>query len=122
MVRRRASRHGEAGFTTDPAQQVPFFVAQIIWTFDQADQPYVIADGAPAEDRFAEGGPLAVAATDLRADEPPRLHALQRITGGDGRTASSLRWGLRSMPEQTASPYHAAGVRWPGGDVSAGPG
>lgn len=75
--------------TTDPHSR-QLLAAQIIWTLARADirGPYVInADGAPLEDRFAEGwttSDVAATATDLAA----RLRrvgtlACRRPLGGD---------------------------------------
>lgn len=105
--------------TTDPHSR-QLLAAQIIWTLARADirGPYVInADGAPLEDRFAEGGPLPMSRPPTRGGRRCRRGVArlgERITGGDGRTAShpcpGPSDGCRS---RRRPPYHAAGVRWP---------
>ena len=87
--------------TTDPHSR-QLLAAQIIWTLARADirGPYVInADGAPLDDRFAEGWTTSdVAATDPGVADGAGARvarAGQRITGRPGRTA--LHDGARGI-------------------------
>ena len=96
--------------STDPHSR-QLLAAQIIWTLARSDikGPYLInADGAPLDDRFAEGWQATdVAATDPGAADGASagLHAL---VGGslmflDGQRATRVPGAFGSMPDQRAA-------------------
>ena len=101
---------------TDPHSK-QLLAAQLIWTLSRAgiNGPYVInADGAPLEDRFADGWDTGdVAATDPGAVDGAAagLHAL---VGGslvflDGQRAPRVQGTFGSMPGQIAASLSRTG-------------
>ncbi|MFZ0833053.1 MAG: MtrAB system accessory lipoprotein LpqB [Mycobacterium sp.] len=96
--------------TTDPHSR-QLVAAQFIWTFARADinGPYVInADGAPLDDRFANGWEATdVASTDPGADDGAAagLHALVggTLVSVQNETAPQMPGSFGQMPEQKAA-------------------
>ena len=96
--------------TTDPRSR-QLLAAQIIWTLARSDirGPYVInADGAPLDDRFADGWTTSdVASTDPGAADGAGagLHAL--INGSlvalDGQHTTPVGGAFGRMPDQTGA-------------------
>src|SRR5262249_11843430 len=91
--------------------------AQIIWTLARADitGPYVInADGAPLDDRFANGWEATdVASTDPGADDGAAA-GLHGLIGGslvsvDGETAPRVPGSFGQMPDQRAAVFSRTG-------------
>ncbi|MDI3314837.1 MAG: MtrAB system accessory lipoprotein LpqB [Mycobacterium sp.] len=104
--------------TTDPHSR-QLVAAQIIWTLARADikGPYVInADGAPLDDRFADGWTTSdVAATDpgVADGAGAGVHAL---VGGllvalDGQHSVPVPGDLGRIPDQTAAALSRSGHR-----------
>ena len=96
--------------TTDPHSR-QLLAAQIIWTLARADikGPYVInADGAPLDDRFADGWNASdVAATDPGAADGAAagLHALVdgSLVSLDGQHTATVPGAFGRMPDQTGA-------------------
>ncbi len=96
--------------TTDPHSR-QLVAAEIIWTFARADitGPYVInADGAPLDDRFANGWEATdVASTDPGADDGAAagLHALVSgtLVSVENDNAPRMPGSFGQMPEQKAA-------------------
>jgi len=96
--------------TTDPHSR-QLVAAQIIWTFARADitGPYVIiADGAPLDDRFANGWEATdVASTDPGADDGAAagLHALVggSLVAVENDNTPQMPGSFGQMPEQKAA-------------------
>jgi len=96
--------------TTDPHSRA-LVAAQIIWTFARAGLagPYVInADGAPLDDRFANGWEATdVASTDPGADDGASagLHALigGSLVAVDGDNAPRMPGAFGQMPDQKSA-------------------
>jgi hypothetical protein len=102
--------------TTDPHSR-QLLAAQIIWTLNRAgiNGPYVInADGAPLDDRFAEGWNTSdVAATDPGSD-PGAAAGLHALIGGslvslDGQKAPRVAGSFGQMPDQTSATLSRSG-------------
>ncbi|MBS4729051.1 MtrAB system accessory protein LpqB [Mycobacterium sp. SM1] len=104
--------------TTDPHSR-QLVAAQIIWTLARADikGPYVInADGAPLDDRFADGWTTSdVAATDpgVAAGESAGVHALVdgSLVALDGQHSAPVPGELGRMPDQTGAALSRSGRR-----------
>ncbi|QUR66632.1 MtrAB system accessory lipoprotein LpqB [Mycobacterium spongiae] len=104
--------------TTDPHSR-QLLAAQIIWTLARADVggPYVInADGAPLEDKFAEGWTTSdVATTDPGVADGASvgLHALVdgSLVALDGQTVSTVPGAFGQMPGQTGATLSRSGRR-----------
>lgn len=102
--------------TTDPHSR-QLLAAQIIWTLARADirGPYVInANGAPLEDRFAEGWTTSdVAATDpgVADGAAAGLHALVNgsLVAMDAQRVTPVPGAFGRMPEQTAAAVSRSG-------------
>ena len=102
--------------TTDPHSR-QLLAAQIIWTLARADirGPYVInADGAPLDDRFADGWNTSdVAATDPGAADGAGagLHALINgsLVGLDGQRATNVPGAFGRMGDQTGAALSRSG-------------
>ncbi|MFV0495896.1 MtrAB system accessory lipoprotein LpqB [Mycobacterium sp.] len=102
--------------TTDPHSR-QLLAAQIIWTLARADirGPYVInADGAPLEDRFAEGWTTSdVAATDPGAADGAGagMHALVEgsLVSLDGQHATEVPGAFGHMGDQTGAALSRGG-------------
>ncbi len=96
--------------TTDPHSR-QLLAAQIIWTLARADirGPYVIsADGAPLDDRFAEGWTTSdVAATDpgVADGAGAGVHALVNgaLVALDGQRITTVAGAFGRMPDQTGA-------------------
>jgi hypothetical protein len=102
--------------TTDPHSR-QLLAAQIIWTLNRAgiNGPYIInADGAPLDDRFAEGWNTSdVAATDPGTDAGAAagLHALigGSLVSLDGQKAPRVAGAFGQMPGQTSATLSRSG-------------
>ena len=102
--------------TTDPHSR-QLLAAQIIWTLARADirGPYVInADGAPLDDRFADGWTTSdVAATDpgVADGAGAGLHALVNgsLVGLDGQRATNVPGAFGRMGDQTGAALSRSG-------------
>ncbi|OBK52203.1 hypothetical protein A5655_22165 [Mycobacterium sp. 1081908.1] len=102
--------------TTDPHSRA-LLAAQIIWTLARADirGPYVInADGAPLDDRFADGWTTSdVAATDpgVADGAGAGLHALVNgsLVGLDGQHANTVPGAFGRVGDQTAAALSRSG-------------
>lgn len=102
--------------TTDPHSR-QLLAAQIIWTLSRAgvNGPYVInADGAPLDDRFADGWETSdVAATDPGAASGAAagLHALVggSLVSLEGQDAPRVRGAFGQLPNQTAASVSRTG-------------
>ncbi|WP_102142797.1 MtrAB system accessory lipoprotein LpqB [Mycobacterium hubeiense] len=102
--------------TTDPHSR-QLLAAQIIWTLSRAgiQGPYVInADGAPLDDRFAEGWETAdVAATDPGAADGAAagLHALVggSLVALNGQRTSRVPGSFGQAPNQVAASLSRSG-------------
>jgi hypothetical protein len=102
--------------TTDPHSR-QLLAAQIIWTLARADirGPYVItADGAPLDDRFADGWTTSdVAATDpgVADGAGAGLHALVNgsLVGLDGQRATPVPGAFGRMGDQTLAALSRSG-------------
>src|ERR1700689_2639337 len=102
--------------TTDPHSR-QLLAAQIIWTLARADirGPYVInADGAPLDDRFADGWTTSdVAATDPGVADGAGvgLHALVNgaLVSLDGQHATTVPGAFGRMPDQTGAALSRSG-------------
>ncbi|WP_163756505.1 MtrAB system accessory lipoprotein LpqB [Mycobacterium botniense] len=96
--------------TTDPHSRL-LVAAQIIWTLARADikGPYVInADGAPLDDRFADGWTTSdVAATDpgMADGAGAGVHALVggSLVALDGQHSAPVPGAFGRTPDQTAA-------------------
>ncbi len=103
--------------TTDPASRT-LLAAQMIWTLARADVsgPYVInADGAPLDDRFAQGWKTTdVAATDPGATEGATagVHALAggSLVALDGQAATKVPGSFGEMTDQLAAAFSRDGT------------
>ncbi|MCV7193217.1 MtrAB system accessory lipoprotein LpqB [Mycolicibacterium brumae] len=107
--------------TTDPASR-SLLAAQIIWTLSRADirGPYVInSDGAPLDDRFAEGWATTdVAATDPGAAEGAAA-GLYALVGGslvslNGQQTAPVPGAFGGRPDQ-----RAAALSWDGHSIAS---
>lgn len=104
--------------TTDPHSR-QLLAAQIIWTLARADirGPYVInADGAPLDDRFADGWKTSdVAATDpgVADGAGAGLYALVNgsLVAQDGQSVATVPGAYGRMVEQTAAALSRSGNR-----------
>ncbi|WP_421841612.1 MtrAB system accessory lipoprotein LpqB [Mycobacterium sp.] len=104
--------------TTDPHSR-QLLAAQIIWTLARADirGPYVInADGAPLDDRFADGWKTSdVAATDpgVADGAGAGLYALVNgsLVAQDGQSVATVPGAYGRMAEQTAAALSRSGNR-----------
>jgi hypothetical protein len=102
--------------TTDPHSR-QLLAAQIIWTLSRAgiNGPYVInADGAPLDDRFADGWETSdVAATDPGAfpGAAAGLHALVNgsLVALDGQRAPRVPGAFGQAPNQTSAAVSRSG-------------
>src|SRR6185312_5014162 len=102
--------------TTDPHSR-QLVAAQIIWTLARADisGPYVInADGAPLDDRFANGWEASdVASTDPGADDGAAagLHALVggSLVSVEGENAPRVPGSFGQMPGQRGATFSRTG-------------
>lgn len=102
--------------TTDPHSR-QLLAAQIIWTLARADirGPYVInADGAPLDDRFAEGWNTSdVAATDpgVADGAGAGLHALVggSLVALDGQRITTVTGAFGRMGDQTGAALSRSG-------------
>ncbi|OBG65161.1 hypothetical protein A5680_17755 [Mycobacterium sp. E2989] len=102
--------------TTDPHSRA-LLAAQIIWTLARADirGPYVInADGAPLDDRFAEGWTTSdVAATDpgVADGAGAGLHALVNgsLVSLDGQHFANVPGAFGRMGDQTGAALSRSG-------------
>jgi Lipoprotein LpqB beta-propeller domain len=102
--------------TTDPHSR-QLLAAQIIWTLARADirGPYVInADGAPLDDRFADGWTTSdVAATDpgVADGAGAGLHALVNgsLVGLDGQRSTTVPGAFGRMGDQTGAALSRSG-------------
>ena len=102
--------------TTDPHSR-QLLAAQIIWTLARADirGPYVInADGAPLDDRFADGWTTSdVAATDpgVADGAGAGLHALVNgaLMSLDGQHAAAVSGAFGRMSDQTGAALSRSG-------------
>ena len=103
--------------TTDPASRT-LVAAQLIWTLARADVkgPYVInVDGAPLDDRFADGWKTTdVAATDPGAADGATagVHALMggAMVALDGQRATKVPGSFGSMADQGAAAFSRTGT------------
>ncbi|MFS0897837.1 MtrAB system accessory lipoprotein LpqB [Mycolicibacterium litorale] len=102
--------------TTDPHSR-QLLAAQIIWTLNRAgiNGPYVInADGAPLDDRFADGWETSdVAATDpgAFAGAAAGLHALMggSLVSLDGQRAPRIPGSFGQAPNQASAAVSRSG-------------
>ncbi|MGE2713264.1 MtrAB system accessory lipoprotein LpqB [Mycolicibacterium litorale] len=102
--------------TTDPHSR-QLLAAQIIWTLNRAgiNGPYVInADGAPLDDRFADGWETSdVAATDpgAFAGAAAGLHALMggSLVALDGQRAPRIPGSFGQAPNQVSAAVSRSG-------------
>src|SRR5271169_506557 len=102
--------------TTDPHSR-QLLAAQIIWTLARADirGPYVIsADGAPLDDRFAEGWTTSdVASTDpgVADGAGAGLHALVNgaLVALDGQHTTTVPGAFGRTPDQTGAALSRSG-------------
>lgn len=102
--------------TTDPASRT-LLAAQLIWTLARADVkgPYVIdADGAPLDDRFADGWKATdVAATDPGAADGATagVHALMggALVTLDGLRSAKVPGSFGGMSDQRAAAFSRTG-------------
>ena len=103
--------------TTDPHSR-QLLAAQIIWTLNRAgiNGPYVLsADGAPLDDRFADGWETSdVAATDPGAF-PGAAAGLHALMGGslvtlDGQRAPRVANSFGEAPNQVSAAVSRSGV------------
>ncbi|WP_408633151.1 MtrAB system accessory lipoprotein LpqB [Mycobacterium hippophais] len=102
--------------TTDPHSR-QLLAAQIIWTLSRAgiNGPYVLsADGAPLDDRFADGWETSdVAATDPGAfpGAAAGLHALVNgsLVSLDGQRAPRIAGSFGQAPNQTSAAVSRSG-------------
>ena len=102
--------------TTDPASRT-LVAAQLIWTLARADikGPYVInSDGAPLDDRFADGWKTTdVAATDPGAADGATagVHALMggSLVTLDGLRSVKVSGSFGSMTDQRAAAFSRTG-------------
>lgn len=102
--------------TTDPASRT-LLAAQLIWTLARADVkgPYVInVDGAPLDDRFADGWKTTdVAATDPGAADAATagVHALMdgAMVALDGQRSAKVPGSFGAMTDQRAAAFSRTG-------------
>jgi hypothetical protein len=102
--------------TTDPASRT-LLAAQLIWTLARADikGPYLInADGAPLDDRFADGWK----ATDVAATDPGAADAanagVHALMGGemvtlDGQQSVKVPGSFGAMADQRSAAFSRSG-------------